>query len=98
MTDSAESCERKWPPLRRSCSQRQREGRKSVLRRREGRQRTASARRATVPVSATSFRCCTLASLGCGNPIAVADLNEGETVLDLGSGGGIDVISRPGGW
>jgi arsenite methyltransferase len=33
-----------------------------------------------------------LASLGCGNPIAVADLNEGETVLDLGSGGGIDVI------
>ena len=34
----------------------------------------------------------TLASLGCGNPIAVADLNEGETVLDLGSGGGIDVL------
>ena len=34
----------------------------------------------------------TLASLGCGNPIVVADLNEGETVLDLGSGGGIDVI------
>jgi ubiquinone/menaquinone biosynthesis C-methylase UbiE len=33
-----------------------------------------------------------LASLGCGNPIAVAELNEGETVLDLGSGGGIDVI------
>ncbi|TML87083.1 MAG: arsenite methyltransferase [Actinobacteria bacterium] len=33
-----------------------------------------------------------LASLGCGNPIAVADLNAGETVLDLGSGGGIDVI------
>ena len=33
-----------------------------------------------------------LASLGCGNPLAVADLNEGETVLDLGSGGGIDVI------
>ncbi len=33
-----------------------------------------------------------LASLGCGNPIAVADLREGETVLDLGSGGGIDVI------
>jgi SAM-dependent methyltransferase len=32
------------------------------------------------------------ASLGCGNPVAVADLNEGETVLDLGSGGGIDVI------
>jgi arsenite methyltransferase len=33
-----------------------------------------------------------LASLGCGNPTAVADLLEGETVLDLGSGGGIDVI------
>ncbi len=33
-----------------------------------------------------------LASLGCGNPTAVADLEEGETVLDLGSGGGIDVI------
>ncbi|MEZ0240325.1 MAG: arsenite methyltransferase [Chloroflexota bacterium] len=33
-----------------------------------------------------------LASLGCGNPIAVAELREGETVLDLGSGGGIDVL------
>jgi SAM-dependent methyltransferase len=33
-----------------------------------------------------------LASLGCGNPIAVADLHPGETVLDLGSGGGIDVL------
>jgi ubiquinone/menaquinone biosynthesis C-methylase UbiE len=33
-----------------------------------------------------------LASLGCGNPTAVADLNPGETVLDLGSGGGIDVL------
>jgi SAM-dependent methyltransferase len=33
-----------------------------------------------------------LASLGCGNPTAVADLHEGEAVLDLGSGGGIDVI------
>ena len=33
-----------------------------------------------------------LASLGCGNPTAVADLREGETVLDLGAGGGIDVI------
>jgi len=32
------------------------------------------------------------ASLGCGNPIAVADLHEGDTVLDLGSGGGIDVL------
>jgi arsenite methyltransferase len=34
----------------------------------------------------------TLASLGGGNPTAVAELREGETVLDLGSGGGIDVI------
>ena len=33
-----------------------------------------------------------LTSLGCGNPTAVAELHEGETVLDLGSGGGIDVI------
>ena len=32
------------------------------------------------------------ASLGCGNPTAVAELRQGETVLDLGSGGGIDVI------
>jgi SAM-dependent methyltransferase len=33
-----------------------------------------------------------LASYGCGNPIAVADLHPGETVLDLGSGGGLDVL------
>src|SRR5437016_2894104 len=33
-----------------------------------------------------------LASLGCGNPTVLADLHEGETVLDLGSGGGIDVL------
>ena len=33
-----------------------------------------------------------LASLGCGNPTAVAELNPGERVLDLGSGGGIDVL------
>jgi arsenite methyltransferase len=32
------------------------------------------------------------ASLGCGNPTALAELREGETVLDLGSGGGIDVL------
>jgi arsenite methyltransferase len=42
--------------------------------------------RAEVPEAAA------LASLGCGNPTAVAELREGETVLDLGSGGGIDVI------
>src|SRR5919108_33040 len=33
-----------------------------------------------------------LASLGCGNPTAVAELHQGETVLDLGSGGGLDVL------
>ena len=47
----------------------------------------------TTPPTATSYpprRC--LASLGCGNPLAVAELREGETVLDLGSGGGIDVL------
>src|ERR1700730_6560085 len=32
------------------------------------------------------------ASLGCGNPAALAELNPGEVVLDLGSGGGIDVL------
>ena len=42
--------------------------------------------RAAVPDAAM------LASLGCGNPTAVADLHEGEAVLDLGSGGGIDVL------
>src|ERR1700693_1013470 len=33
-----------------------------------------------------------LASLGCGNPTALAELREGETVLDLGSGGGLGVL------
>jgi arsenite methyltransferase len=42
--------------------------------------------RATLPEAAV------LASLGCGNPTAVAELRQGETVLDLGSGGGIDVL------
>jgi SAM-dependent methyltransferase len=42
--------------------------------------------RQDVPVAALE------ASLGCGNPTALAELAEGETVLDLGSGGGIDVI------
>ena len=37
-----------------------------------------------------------LASLGCGNPIAVAELKPGEVVLDLGSGGGIDVLLSAG--
>jgi arsenite methyltransferase len=44
------------------------------------------ATRAGLPAAAV------LASLGCGNPVAVAELREGETVLDLGSGGGIDVV------
>jgi SAM-dependent methyltransferase len=44
------------------------------------------AQRAELPGAAV------LASLGCGNPTAVADLRPGETVLDLGSGGGIDVL------
>jgi SAM-dependent methyltransferase len=42
--------------------------------------------RDTLPAEAVA------ASLGCGNPTAVADLHEGERVLDLGSGGGIDVL------
>ena len=42
--------------------------------------------RSDLPVAAVA------ASLGCGNPTAVAALNEGEHVLDLGSGGGIDVL------
>lgn len=42
--------------------------------------------RADLPAAALA------ASLGCGNPTAVAELHPGETVLDLGSGGGIDVI------
>jgi arsenite methyltransferase len=46
----------------------------------------AATDRATLPDAAV------LASLGCGNPAAVAELHEGETVLDLGSGGGIDVL------
>jgi arsenite methyltransferase len=45
-----------------------------------------AAETATLPVEAV------LASLGCGNPTALAELHEGEVVLDLGSGGGIDVL------
>ena len=47
---------------------------------------TRSRRRRTLPAEAV------LASLGCGNPTALAELHEGEMVLDLGSGGGIDVL------
>jgi SAM-dependent methyltransferase len=46
----------------------------------------AAAERGELPEAAV------LASLGCGNPTAVAELREGEVVLDLGSGGGIDVL------
>ena len=46
----------------------------------------ASVERAELPEEAL------FASLGCGNPVAVADLHPGERVLDLGSGGGIDVL------
>ncbi|HZN74201.1 MAG TPA: arsenite methyltransferase [Micromonosporaceae bacterium] len=46
----------------------------------------SEAERAELPLAAVE------ASLGCGNPMFVADLREGETVLDLGSGGGIDVL------
>ncbi|MFJ1647727.1 arsenite methyltransferase [Streptomyces sp. NPDC088258] len=48
--------------------------------------RYAAAERDEVPAAAVA------ASLGCGNPTAVAELREGERVLDLGSGGGIDVL------
>ena len=47
---------------------------------------TTPARLGQIPAEAL------LASLGCGNPTALAQLNPGETVLDLGSGGGIDVL------
>jgi SAM-dependent methyltransferase len=51
-----------------------------------GRGLYSAAERSELPDAAVT------ASLGCGNPVAVADLREGETVLDLGSGGGIDVL------
>ncbi|QNP68731.1 arsenite methyltransferase [Streptomyces roseirectus] len=46
----------------------------------------AADERAALPAEAVA------ASLGCGNPVSVAELREGERVLDLGSGGGIDVL------
>jgi arsenite methyltransferase len=46
----------------------------------------ADAERASIPEAAVA------ASLGCANPSALADLHSGETVLDLGSGGGVDVL------
>ena len=52
-----------------------------------------SAPACTPPSSEPSFRTPRSSrSLGCGNPTAVAELHEGERVLDLGSGGGIDVL------
>ncbi|MEU7221522.1 arsenite methyltransferase [Nocardia iowensis] len=51
-----------------------------------GQQLYPAADRDLIPADAVA------ASLGCGNPLAVAELREGETVLDLGSGGGIDVL------
>ncbi|MES4887111.1 arsenite methyltransferase [Streptomyces sp. NPDC096012] len=51
-----------------------------------GSTRYAAAERDALPAEAVA------ASLGCGNPTAVAELREGERVLDLGSGGGIDVL------
>ena len=47
---------------------------------------------AATSIAAGGEGCCGTASLGCGNPTAVAELAPGETVLDLGSGGGIDVL------
>src|SRR3972149_2939793 len=55
-----------------------------------GRGHYSSDERSDLPETAVA------ASLGCGNPVAVAEMHEGETVLDLGSGGGIDVpLSAP---
>jgi SAM-dependent methyltransferase len=61
----------------------------------------AKPRSAWDPITANLYTACETAglpqdalsaSLGCGNPVALATLNSGETVLDLGSGGGIDVL------
>jgi len=51
-----------------------------------GRELYSALERAELPDAAV------MASLGCGNPLAVAELHQGERVLDLGSGGGIDVL------
>ncbi|HEU4598568.1 MAG TPA: methyltransferase domain-containing protein, partial [Solirubrobacterales bacterium] len=51
---------------------------------------------AATSVAAGDEGCCGTLSLGCGNPTAVAELATGETVLDLGSGGGIDVLLSAG--
>src|SRR5688500_13598556 len=62
---------------------------------------TASSRGGADPITSNPYGCgqtselpaeAVAASLGCGNPTALAELHEGEVVLDLGSGGGIDVL------
>src|SRR5262250_1988119 len=62
---------------------------------------TGSSRAQNDPITSNLYACgetaelpaaAVAASLGCGNPTALAQLNAGETVLDLGSGGGIDVL------
>ncbi len=62
---------------------------------------SASSRGAADPITSDLYGCgetaelpetAVAASLGCGNPTALAELHEGEVVLDLGSGGGIDVL------
>jgi arsenite methyltransferase len=58
----------------------------------EGEDGTFGERLYTIEQRAGLPEAATLASLGCGNPSAVAELKQGEVVLDLGSGGGIDVI------
>ena len=82
------------PPAVRRCGCERRRGRHRLLRAPAGRDRRqsfgsalyAAGERDALPAEAVA------ASLGCGNPTAVADLHEGERVLDLGSGGGIDVL------
>jgi hypothetical protein len=68
---------------------------------------TASSRGSADPITSDLYdatQTCELpqeamaASLGCGNPTALAQLAPGEIVLDLGSGGGIDVLLSRGGW
>ena len=77
--------------LRRDCAQRSRVG-VVVLLRRRGRIRGISANLYADDETGSLPEDAVLASLGCGNPTALAELKEGETVLDLGSGGGIDVL------
>ena len=72
----------RWPRLRLRSVRLLRRGERRLF----GQALYAGEQRGALPEAAA------LASLGCGNPIAVAEIHEGETVLDLGSGGGIDVL------